>query len=401
MKEKKLSLFIFIDALGWQILQRHPEFLKEQAPYRKELRTIFGYSSACDPSIISGLTPSEHLQWSSFYYSPETCPYPWLRYLRFLPSFLMDYHKVRHRLSQLIKWSCGFTGYFQLYNVPFQYLPYFDYAEKERIFAPGGLKRGKSIFDYFQERQFSYYVDDHGRSDQEKLLLLEKELKQSRPPFAYLLLGGLDGLMHGVGPHSPQVTEYLSEMDKKLKALLRFAEQYYEDISFHVFSDHGMHAVSGGYDLQREINELGLTFGKDYAAIYDSTMARFWFLNSKAREIIQQKLSCLQIGRIVPSEELKKLGVYFPDHMYGECIFLMHAPVMIAPSFMGRKAIAGMHGFHPNDPDSAASFCSNRPIPSELKRIEHIFGVLMEEAFPLDTQEFTKRCTSTSNSSKF
>ena len=70
-KKKKLSLFLFIDAFGREVRQRHPEFLKGLIQDSKKLETILGYSSACDPSIISGLTPSEHKLWS-----PSTTP-PW------------------------------------------------------------------------------------------------------------------------------------------------------------------------------------------------------------------------------------------------------------------------------------------------------------------------------------
>lgn len=62
---KTLGLFVFIDGFGWEVLRRHPEFLAGLAPERKSLETILGYSSACDPSIISGITPSGHKLWSS------------------------------------------------------------------------------------------------------------------------------------------------------------------------------------------------------------------------------------------------------------------------------------------------------------------------------------------------
>ena len=32
-------------------------------------------------------------------------------------------------------------------------------------------------------------------------------------------------------------------------------------------------------DLKARIEQLPLQFGKDYAVVYDSTMARFWFFN--------------------------------------------------------------------------------------------------------------------------
>ena len=36
---------------------------------------------------------------------------------------------------------------------------------------------------------------------------------------------------------------------------------------------------------------LGLRFGTDYAAMYDSTMARFWFLNDAARARVTRALA--------------------------------------------------------------------------------------------------------------
>ena len=40
---KTLGLFVFIDALGWEVLRRHPKFLADLAPERKPLETILGY----------------------------------------------------------------------------------------------------------------------------------------------------------------------------------------------------------------------------------------------------------------------------------------------------------------------------------------------------------------------
>ena len=50
---KKLAMYVFIDALGWEIYERYG-FLKEMALNERKLRTTFGFSSAADPSILSG-----------------------------------------------------------------------------------------------------------------------------------------------------------------------------------------------------------------------------------------------------------------------------------------------------------------------------------------------------------
>ncbi|MCB1136251.1 MAG: alkaline phosphatase family protein [Chlamydiia bacterium] len=378
--KKKLPLFIFVDALGFDLLRRHPEFMQDQAPERKELETIFGYSSACDPSIISGLLPSQHLMWSSFYYSPETCPYRWVRFLRFLPSAVANYHRVRHYISRLIKWVHGFTGYFQIYNVPFRLLPNFDYAEKYSIWGRDGVLKGRTIFSELLERGIPYYCDPENYDDRAKIADLKQAVSEESIDFAYILLGKLDATMHGVGTRHPDVKQLLDWYHAQLSDLIQTAKQHYEDVPVYIFSDHGMHDVKGGFNLQASIDGLGLRFGLDYAVVYDSTMARFWCFNDVARQRIHEHLDGLEsVGRIVPDDELEALGVYFADAMYGDTVFLMHSGVVIAPSHMGRKAIPGMHGFHPSDPESKAAILSNKPLPVALRSIEQIYWLMVNE----------------------
>lgn len=378
MKKKKINLFIFIDAFGWEILKKHPNFLKGAIVDSKRLQTILGYSNACDPSIISGLVPSQHLHWSSFYYSPETCPYKWVRWLKFLPPVLTNYHKTRHYVSKLIKKIHGFTGYFQIYNVPFKYLPYFDYAEKKRIWEKNGLQKGKTIFNYLEDKQIPYYVGDL-EPEEQQLDHLKRLLNAQAIDFAYILLGKLDALMHTFGTHSSQIDHQIVKYDRQIRDLIKVAERSYEEVDWYVFSDHGMHNIKEGFDLQGRINNLGLKYGSDYVAVYDSTMARFWFLKKHARKVILNCLEGIDEGRLLSVEELKDLGVYFPDHRYGEEIFLMNPGILIVPSFMGLKKIGGMHGYHPDEKDSYAMICSNRSIPDNVKRCEQIFNIMFSE----------------------
>ena len=60
-----LPLFVFVDACGWEIIKDHP-FARTLAPERRSLRSVFGYSSACIPSILSGRWPVEHRNWCYF-----------------------------------------------------------------------------------------------------------------------------------------------------------------------------------------------------------------------------------------------------------------------------------------------------------------------------------------------
>ncbi len=378
-KKEKLSLFLFIDAFGWEVAQRHPEFLEGLVKDRRKLETILGYSSACDPSIISGLRPAEHRLWSSFYYDPGGCPYKWTKYLRFLPDSIFRRGRVRNLVSRFIKRVCGFTGYFQIYGVPFDCLPLFNYAEQKRIWEPGGLPEGQSIFDLMAEKGIPYSVHDSKFGDDLRLDRLMADIQNRRIDFAYCSLGRLDALMHAKGNDHPDIGKLMRWYDGKIRALLAAAEENYREVAWYLFTDHGMHNVVGTHDLVADIEALGLEWNRDYVAFYDSTMARFWFLNEKSRAPIVQCLENQPEGRILPDEDLKELGVYFPDHQYGELVFLMDSGIQIVPSFMGIERLGGMHGYHPSDPDSYSAIASNQTLPPGIVKIHHIHQLMLNE----------------------
>lgn len=372
---RKLTIAFFIDALGWTILQRYPDFLKEVAPHRQKLRTILGYSNACDPSIISGKLPQEHLHWSSWYYSPETSPFKSCGWLQYIPSFLSKRARIRGWLSRLLKKQLGITGYFQLYQVPFEYLSLFDYGEKKRIWEPGGLNRGETIFDELAKHHIPYYVGDQVGNDAKQVEIALNLIRKQEVNFLYLLMGQLDGLMHAVGTHHSDIDRLMEAYHEWGTRLFREAEKNYDEVNFLCFSDHGMHDVTEGYDLQSDIHTLSLTYAKDYIAIYDSTIARFWFLHQKARDTIIPLLQDHSKGKLLSDQELQELGIYFPDHRYGEAIFLMNPGTLIVPSFMNRTLIKGMHGYHPDEEDAMAMLIQNTIKESDPPgRIEELYS---------------------------
>ncbi|MDZ8118699.1 alkaline phosphatase family protein [Pontiella agarivorans] len=379
MKKKKLSLFLFIDAFGWEVRQRHPEFLHDLTAAAKPLETILGYSSACDPSIISGLTPSEHGLWSSYYYDPEHSPFKWTKPMGFLPGFIFNRGRVRGRLSRWVKKRCGFTGYFQLFAVPFNQLPLFNYAEQKRIWEPDGLPRGTSVFDRMSRQGIPYYVHDSDLPDEQRLEHLRQHIENRSIDFAYCSFGKLDGLMHAKGNNHPDIGKLMAWYDAEFRKLFAAAEKNYEEITWYIFTDHGMHNVTGSYDLMADIQSLELQWNTDYCAFYDSTMARFWFKHENARTTIFKGLENHPQGRILSDDELKQHGVFFEDGQYGELIFLMNSGTQIAPGFMGIKPCAGMHGFDPADADSKAALASNRPIPESVTKIQHIHQLMLNE----------------------
>ena len=121
--------------------------------------------------------------------------------------------------------------------------------------------------------------------------------------------------------------------------------------------------------------------GEDYAVVYDSTMARFWFFTERARRLVTVCLEGVSEGRIMPDAELHELGALFPDRYFGELIFLVEEGVLIVPSHMGERPIRAMHGYHPDAPHSSASLLSNRAeISAEITAIPHMYQLMVQDA---------------------
>lgn len=376
----RLALFVFVDACGWEIIKHHP-FARAHAPERRQLRSVFGFSSACIPSILSGRWPVSHRNWCYFVYDPPHSPFRFLRHLRWLPRALTSRRFFRHRLSKLLKVHLKFRGYFDLYNIPFEYISFFDFSEKKNPLQPGGLNVGPNIFDHLQERGIPYHVSDPMRTERENLDHLLTDITAEKIDFAWLYWPDLDGVLHRVGNLSPEVPAKLEAYEPWLTELMTHAREHYETVQLTIFSDHGMANCDTLLDLRAQIEPLGLRMGEDYAVVYDSTMGRFWFFNDRARQLVSERLRKTTGGRIIPESELEALGALFPDRYFGELIFLVDEGVLIVPSHMGERPIRAMHGYHPDAPHSYASLLTNySDVPSHITAIPHVYELMTAQA---------------------
>jgi hypothetical protein len=376
---RRLSIAMFVDACGWGVLENRPWFLEELG-FRRPLGSLFGYSSACVPAILTGRRPDQNDHWSCFYYSPRTSPFKVLSALRPLPSALFDRGRVRRWLSKGIAKAYGFTGYFQIYALPFEHLALFDYSEKRDIFKPGGINRGGSIFDELRDLGIAHHVSDWRRSEADNFAALEGEVRTGDIRFAFLYSATLDALMHDHGKDSQNATDKLHDYQDKIRALLRLARGRYDEVQFALFSDHGMATVRTVVDLMPRIERLGLRFGTDYAAVYDSTMMRFWFLRDGAEAKIRAALPDEEHGRWVSPESLRAYGTYWPDGRFGHAVYSLEPGVLLNPSHMGKVPLAGMHGYRPDHPDSNAAVVASFTPRSEVQTIPDLFGMMKEMA---------------------
>lgn len=375
-----LPLFVFIDACGWEII-KGDSFGQEFAPHRRPLRSVFGYSSACIPSILSGQYPSEHRNWSYFVYDPQNSPFKALRPLRWLPNAVTSRRRVRRVLSRIAKAQLGFKGYFDLYNIPFKRIDQYDFTEKKNPLQPGGMNRGPNIFDFLVERQIRYHVSVPTAPETVNLEALERDIEAEDIDFAFLYWPELDGLLHRVGNDSPEIPARLRAYEASIGRLMAKARRHYAEVRLYVFSDHGMANCDIHLDLRSQIDALGFRPGVDYAVVYDSTMARFWFFNDRARQAITEKLEETPQGEILTDAELAEMGTLFPDRYFGELIYLVEEGTLIVPSDMGERPIRAMHGYHPDAPHSFASLLTNHDdVPAEITAIPDVYKLMARDA---------------------
>lgn len=378
---KDITIFMFIDAMGWEVLKNR-EFLPNILPYRQPIEMQFGYSCTAVPTILTGERPDTHKHLSFYYYNPEESPFKIFKNLglHYLPSAIMDRWRVRHMLSKFVAKMYQFTGYFEMYAMPFNKLHYFDYIEKTDLFVPGGLSPVPNLADELVKNNIPYSISNWRLTEEQNIEAMISEVKKGDIRFAFLYTAAMDALLHKVTKDGKEIQPKLDWYAKNVKRLIDSVKKNYKDYSLFLISDHGMTTLTERVDVMKPIETLGLKFGVDYAAVYDSTMARFWFFNDNARTSILSALKDIPYSKILEDDYLKKHGVYFEDDMFGETILLMDPGVQIEPCHMGRKALPGMHGFAPEHPDSMASFLANEPVDDvKLNWVGDYFKVMMKK----------------------
>jgi hypothetical protein len=376
----RLHVFVLIDALGWELIRERP-FLAEFLKYRQRLRTLLGFSSGIIPSILTGRTPAENGMGNLVYFDPQNSPFRRMRKLGPLPGRLLDHRVGRRALTEIGRRVLGMGSNFEV-CVPPETLPWFNWAENRNIYARGGVAGQRSIFDLLQEKGIDHRIYSYKDSltDCEILQRAASDITNERAEFYFLYLSELDMFLH-LNRRGPERIEVkLAWYEEALRRVFLAARELDPDARLRVFSDHGMTPVERHCDVAAVVAGCGFQTPRDYLAVYDSTMARFWFFSAQAREEICARLGHLDYARLLTDDELRDLGVFFSDHRYGEFVLLLDPGCIIAESGFNGKGWkpAGMHGYHPEDPNSDAIFLSSEAPRAPLVSVRDVFGCMQE-----------------------
>ena len=377
---KRVYIFVLVDALGWLILDGH-DFLQDSLPFRRPLRTVLGFSSGAIPTILTGLPPAQNGHWNLFYYDPKGSPFRWLKHLSFLPERIMNHRVTRKLLKEMGRHLLGLGPLFECCVSP-SLLPWFNWVEKKSIYERCGVSGAPSIFDELADQGIAYRVYSYHHGTDERIFrMAQGSILQGVASFYFLYLSEMDRFLHdhctdGHGKLEERLDWYASNLRKVFAA----ARDVDPEACLTVFSDHGMTPVQNHFDLVRHVKDCGFVMPDDYLAVYDSTMARFWFFNPEARRRILETLQTATCGRVLCDQELSSLGVLFPDRRYGEVVFLLHPGWLISASdFNGKGWMpVGMHGYHPDDPYSDGVFLSNREPFARVENIADVHQVMRQ-----------------------
>lgn len=356
-----LKLFVFIDALGWDISQRHNAFPSLQA-YRSPARTVLGYSCSCIPSILSGKLPQEHGHWTFFYKAQKPSSLRPLQMLNKLPKTLSHHHRFRQKLSQAYAQFKGFSGYFNLYNLPYDEMDYFDYVEQRDLFSTK-LSDIRTIFHDLEDAKVPYYCADWRASEEDNVANFLQFVKQKPCDWAFLYFPRLDGIMHQKGPEGAH--QHLRWYESQIQHIMDTLTPQRE-VHLTVFSDHGMTRIHKHLNIGSIDGSQESKIQPHVRRFYDATLARYWFTSEQARNEVKARLQRCQDGKVMEPEDLKREGVWFEDQRFGELIFLANPGVLLYPNQMGEHPPRAMHGYAPEDRDSWASVLSNRPETADI-----------------------------------
>jgi hypothetical protein len=380
-----LNIVVLIDALGWTYV-RDREFLNDLLPHRQPVETVLGFSSGAIPTLLTGRPPAQNGHWNLFYFDPKGSPFRWLKAFRWLPGPLLD-NRVSRKLVQIMgRRVLGLGPLFECCVSP-GLLPWFNWIEKKNIYEPGGITGAPSIFDELSQAGVPYKVYSyHHNKDAEILEAAKKDVEQGKLKFLFLYLCEMDMYLHFHCTEEEKWIERMRWYEAKLRSIFNAALQKDPNATITVLSDHGMAPVTDKYDLLGDIEKLGLSMPKDYLAVYDSTMARFWFFSEAARASITRCLEAQRCGKILSVDELKSFGVHFEDGRFGELIFLLKPGMLLTRSDFNGAGWnpAGMHGYHPADRYSDAIYLSNREPKYPVRCLQDIHTNIFEEVFGSD-----------------
>tara|TARA_B100001142_G_C14327551_1_gene652834 strand:- start:1075 stop:2214 length:1140 start_codon:yes stop_codon:yes gene_type:complete len=280
--------------------------------------------------------------------------------LSFIPYNGKLYRQILNKILKITSYRYlkDFNG--NIGCIPFNLLKYFELSEKNNLFSKSNKHNMNTIFDFI-DSEYSYtgVPFSSGMLNSIKKKFNIKTIKKYKYHFFYI--SDLDKIGHKYGPDSNEYKLKMKEVTIYINSILKYAEKKDGNVDFLIFGDHGMVNIKYTINIQKILNSLDLQVETDYIYFLDSTVARFWFLNERAKNKIIDSLSNNQFGDWVSKEDKEKYRINYNHNRYGDATWWANDGVLISPNFwQSSRKLKGMHGYRNNSLDNHTCVVTNR-----------------------------------------
>ena len=401
MNDNKVIL-VLIDALRSDyITEEDSPFLYNFAKNNKYCKNVTQSRSFCERAeIFTGLSPRESGYFTAIGYCPEESPYKDMAILSALSFFEKRFGKNRYykaAKNRIIRLLTRNKLSFRSYSIPLKILKYFSLTEDKHDFRDKDAFDGKdNVFKDCKNNGLNIYYDSFtalnftkSPSDDSRLKMVEENINSDFNLYL-MYIGIMDSCAHTYGPQSRERKLELKKLDDKLSIFYKNIISKNKDAKFIFLGDHGMADVHTKINVGKEIDDLAiennLILGEDYIYFLDSTMLRVWYLNNRAREIIDNDLknniTLKNNGFFVDEKTAIKEEIPFPDDRYGHSLWMANLGVLIFPDFFhNSKAYKGMHGYNVDDSTSKGTCIVTADKYEYIDNIKltDVYGILKKE----------------------
>ena len=262
---------------------------------------------------------------------------------------------LRHRVVYPL--SMRFASRARPSFIPLDLLPLIGVTEDRlSVHGPGAFPV-PSFFDRLREQGGTYrylMFPDLNGDDGAVLSAALAGMKEGRD--LYLLkFADADALCHLHGSEGEVRRQVARELDRKVHLVVEAFERVYAEPGFMVVGDHGMMDVDTTVDVAAACTagpRSGLRHGRDYLLFLDSTLARLWSFNDRARAALEDVFISPPLdghGRLIDGETAARCRIPAPGLRYGEQIWWADPGVLIHPDYFHprHQVVRGMHGYDP------------------------------------------------------
>ncbi len=370
---KSPVLFILIDAFRWDYLNhelmtfRYTPYLDslcEKSIYVESLIPSLGFCERAE--IFTGAHPDKTNFFNALNYNSEHSQFKNLfeiklfsvfdfndRFFgRLFRKFVKNYFKKVRKIAQPI------------YEIPINLLGEIALTEDlKEMHIPEKFPL-ETVFNKITDSKKTFFYDTFASltmqmtSDSEREQDIIKAFEKEYDLYC-LYLGEADYSGHKYGPQNKKNYDTTYLIDSRL---MRIAEEFlkrYSDGTIFFIGDHGMADVANHINIESMLDKLskrGIKKNEDYRYFLDSTMARIWFKNERAKIIIEdffkQNVELDEFGEVIDISRAKDLRIPPPGGDYGDFYWAAKCGCVVYPNFYHRhNELKGMHGYAPEEED--------------------------------------------------